>query len=440
MSRSNGAGVITCVCMLAVLAVAPISLAAPGRGEDRDEKPAISMLNSKFLPVWARVLEGKGNQLADYAELRKIYGELAGAEQRQAAQIISMADTLYGRYSDAESHYAEAFPNGIRESCPAGAYESRAAATALDELAEKVDIFLINESHSKIATRAFVFQLLPQLRASGYRFLALEALFGEGNDYEQSYYGIRPVDGQLGKRGFPLDEGRFGIYLREPVYGEVIREAHRLGFEFVAYEPDDADSKQQREQGQANVLVALANRNPGQKIVVLAGYSHIWKTEGWMAEYLRAGTAARVLSVDQVAGLGNSCPDTEASRSQDRATTGATVVVNSDGKMLAGNPDRVDVTVYQKPESGRTFASSWLALGGRRHPVTIDPGECRNRLPCLISAHYVSEPDNAVPADRIAVFDAAETPVLFLDTGTYRLSATTESGIRVTRMLKVAGP
>lgn len=440
MSRGNGVGVIICLCMLAVLAVVPISLAATGRGEDRGEKPTTSMLSNSFLPVWARVLKGEGNQLADYAELRKIYGQLAGAEQRQAAQILSMADTLYGRYSDAEAHYAEAFPNVIRESCPAGAYENKVATTALDKAAEKVDIFLINESHSKIATRALLLQLLPQLRASGYRFLALEALFGEGNDYEQSYYGIRPVDGDLGKRGYPLDDGRFGIYLREPVYGEIIREAHRLGFEFVAYEPGDADSKQQREQGQANVLIALAKRNPGQKIVVLAGYSHIWKTEGWMAEYLRAGTKARILSVDQVAGLGNSCSGTEASRSQDRATAGATVVMNSDSKMLAGNPDRVDVTVYQKPESSRISASSWLALSGRRNPVTIDPRECRNRLPCLISAHYVSEPDSAVPADRIAVFDAAETPILFLGAGTYRLSATTGSGIMVSRMLKVEGP
>lgn len=440
MSRRKGAASITYSCMLATLAVAPTSSAAIRGSEGSEAKPASSAFHEVFLPVWSRVLSGEGNQLADYAELRMVYGQLSGPEQRQAAQILSMADTLYGRYSDAETHYSEAFPKAMHETCPKGASHNADAVASLSEAASRTDIILINESHSKIATRTFVLRLLPQLTALGYRFLALEALFGTGNDYEDRYQGVRPVDEDLTRRGYPLDRGKFGIYLREPVYGEIIREAHRLGFKFVAYEPTDADSKEQREQGQARVLAALVNRNPGQKIVVLAGYSHIWKTEGWLAGYLRAGTAARVLSVDQVAGLGNRCPDTGAGRAQDQATTGATVVVNSEGRMLAGNPDRVDVTVYQKPESSRTSASSWLALSGRRHPVTIDLKECRNRLPCLISAHYVSGPDSAVPADRIAVFDATETPVLFLGAGTYRLSATTESGIRVSRMLKVPGP
>ena len=384
-----------------------------------------------FLPLSTEVMNGDGNSLKTYSELRAIYERLSGMERRQAAQLLSMADTLYGRYRDASTHYDEAFPAKKPSHCPADHSRPIEAHAALKSLAGDADFLLINESHSKIETRAFFYEILPILRAAGYRYLAMEAIYTAKNSYgDEGGWGGKPYDEGLSARGFPLDNGRGGVYLREPIASDIVRRAFELGFELVAYDPYDANSKEERESGQALILAALSNNHPEEKIVVLAGYSHVWKTDGWMAERLRAQTTKRVISVDQVSGLGG-CLVEQKKFSPPVAIGGAYAFVDSSMNPLSSNPDRTDATVFQRSRNGRGMHSDWLTLGGLRKPIDVGIELCRERLPCLISAHYIKEPATAVPADRAVIFNANEPPVLFLRKGNYRVRFTTISGISV---------
>jgi hypothetical protein len=107
--------------------------------------------------------------------------------------------------------------------------------------------------------------LLPRLRAAGFTHFAAEALDRR--------------DASLLKRGYPIAASG-SEYLHEPLYGDIVREAIRLGYVIVPYEATDA-TPQGRENGQArNLYEQVFVRDPEAKLFVHAGYAHIDKQRG----------------------------------------------------------------------------------------------------------------------------------------------------------------
>lgn len=118
-------------------------------------------------------------------------------------------------------------------------------------------VVMFNEEHTQPRGRWLVGSLLPALYQQGFRYLALEAL--EAADSA----GLR-------QRGYPVATS--GFYTNEPHYGNLLREAQRLGFHVVAYDAMSAD----RERDQArNLLAATLTPHPQARVVVLAGHGHI---------------------------------------------------------------------------------------------------------------------------------------------------------------------
>ena len=107
--------------------------------------------------------------------------------------------------------------------------------------------------------------LLQRLREKGYTHLAVEALVNDGSD---------PMPG-----GYPVR--KTGIYTREPVFAELLREARRLGYTLLPYEPNDQgqQTQQQRETGQASAIADLLAKEPRAKVLVHAGYAHIGEAQ-----------------------------------------------------------------------------------------------------------------------------------------------------------------
>src|SRR5262249_35863660 len=157
--------------------------------------------------------------------------------------------------------------------------------------------------------RAFAGLLLAGLRQKGFRYFAAETFDREDMP-------------DLAKRGYPTL--KTGYYCVEPVFGDLVRQALRLGYAPVAYEhiSDEPLARQagadavrrqiaRREEGEArNLKKLIFDKDPRARVVVFAGYSHIRKVPQvsasgkekvetkWMAARFKERTGIEPLSVD----------------------------------------------------------------------------------------------------------------------------------------------
>lgn len=231
------------------------------------------------------------NELGRYGYLLQAIPQLDPADQKMAQQYFAFSESELGLYGEA----VRDFP--LKARLPANTllpspldWQAVDAVDAIVDRAAHRRVVMINEVHHDAHTRLLTLELLPRLRALGFTHLAIEALV-EDHDV-------------LRQRGYPTR--RSGTeYLREPVYGEIVREALRLGYVLVPYDPTGRDA-QEREAQQARTLYerVLAG-NPEAKLLVHAGYAHIDKARGRlgdmlpMAARLHALSGLDILSIDQ---------------------------------------------------------------------------------------------------------------------------------------------
>jgi hypothetical protein len=137
-------------------------------------------------------------------------------------------------------------------------------------------LIMINEAHNRGQHRDFARHLLEKLYNKGFRYLAAEGLNGK--------------DSLVHKRGFPIQET--GYYVKEPAFGQMIRQALSLGFTLVAYEDTTAynlkltsvENSNNRESGQTRNILSVFQKDSTAKILVYAGHGHIEKktTNEWV--------------------------------------------------------------------------------------------------------------------------------------------------------------
>lgn len=154
-------------------------------------------------------------------------------------------------------------------------------------------IIMFNEAHNCSQSRAFIRDLLKGFRKKGFKYLAVEAL---------SY-----SDSLLNKRKYPVQSS--GLYINEPVFGQLIREAITLGMKIISYDDTTfykSDSyvvgANKREQVAAENIARLLENDPSAKILIYAGHDHIYKstTNGItrMGERLSKITGLNIPSID----------------------------------------------------------------------------------------------------------------------------------------------
>jgi hypothetical protein len=229
-------------------------------------------------------------ELARYGYLVATIPQLTKADQPLAQQLLAATEAELGLYSEA----VRDFP--LRTRLPAGLVLPRTAdwhavdaVDAIATLARDRRIVMVSEAHHDAHSRELTLALLPRLRAMGFSYFAAEALDER--------------DTALMERGYPI--GSTGSeYLHEPLYGDIVREAIRLGYRIVPYDADG--TPQEREDGQAKKLYErVFARDPQAKLFVHAGYAHIDKRRGRlgsvrpMAMQLAKLSGIDPLSIDQ---------------------------------------------------------------------------------------------------------------------------------------------
>jgi hypothetical protein len=237
------------------------------------------------------VMEHSDDEMSRYRYLLTTLPQLSREDKAVALQFLAATENELGLYSEAVRDFPLRSQPVQRVDVPrASDWEAVDAVDAIVKLAGERRIVMVNEAHHDAHTRILTLALLPKLRAAGFNYFAAEALDGQDTD--------------LSSRGFPV--ARSGSeYLHEPIYGDILREAIRLGFKIVPYETV-GHAGQQREDGQAkNLYERVFAKDPEARLFVHAGYAHIDKARGRlgpvtpMAERLQQLTGIPPLSIDQ---------------------------------------------------------------------------------------------------------------------------------------------
>ena len=318
-----------------------------------------------------------------------------------------------------------------------GGYAAQPALDAIPELAKNYQVVLLNEAHNIGMTRSLTVPLLSRLYAQGFRYFAAETLMES--------------DTGLQARGYPTHDS--GFYTEEPIYGEMVRTALKLGFKVIAYEatsnmsnPDAREAEQAR-----HLYERVFAKDPHARLVINAGFDHIVKSGSYlggksMAEHLARLTDASMLSVDQTSmyphpNSNGNHPYYTVAMQQEKPKE-PIVFVDPKGKPWSLRP-AYDVTVFFPPEKLERKRPTWLSLWGLRKARLVSAEGCRDHYPCLVEARYSNEGPDAIAADRL-ILD--QTPIavsisglsaysstqavpsgdLYLRPGSYELSFTAE--------------
>jgi hypothetical protein len=404
-----------------------------------------------------KALHRQPTDLARYSYLEKAMPRLAPDNQVVAMQLLSSAECELGLYDQAILGFPLkiAAPENVVLPTP-DAWRAADAVDTIARLAADRRIVMVNEAHHNAHTRVLTLALLPRLRKLGFNYFAAEALVDS--------------DPGLEHRGYPTTASGTE-YLHEPIYGEIVREAIRLGFTVVSYDVESEVTTQAREIEQAdNLYQKVFAKDPHARLFVHAGYAHIDKAPGRlgdiqpMAMRLKALTGFDPLSIDQTQFL-----ETAEDRPDDyhqliarfHPQVPAVLVNRASGEAWSALPKMYDLNVILPPAvSLKSFGTSmtingetvketfdtsrlafglltttdpmlrprWLTLGGTRQPVSISAALCRMHLPCTVEAQYANEPDDAIAADRYAFMKGDAISELYLFPGRYRLRSLDAAG------------
>ncbi|WP_232823467.1 hypothetical protein [Dyella sp. C9] len=425
---------ISLACSVALMAtLAPVSHA----GQQQAQQPATASSGTQVSRDLYTETAHIKNDLARYLYLKEVMPQLSQDDRLIDQQLLSSTEDELGLYDEAILHFP--FDNRVQTPVPLPSpndWQASDAANEIAKLATNRRIVMINEAHHDAHTRELTLALLPKLRAEGFNYFAAEALSNS--------------DTGLMQRGYPIATSG-SEYLHEPLYGDIIREAIRLGFHVVAYE-SDADVLADREAGQARLLYQqVFAKDPHARLFVHAGYAHIDKAPGNlggtiqpMAMQLKQLSGFDPLSIDQTRWRDiGPMPRTDLYQqlyAQFPVEGPSVLISRQSGSVWASDPTRHDVDVILPP-SGHQRRPHWLALAGTRQPRVVSSEICQRQLPCVVEARYANEGPDAIPADRY-VFSADNTMnTLYLRPGTYRLVAWDRNGHTVSeRNLTVEPP
>ena len=321
-------------------------------------------------------------------------------------------------------------PQSIKNQLTIAPYQLKNAKEIIINVSQTQQAIFINEAHHSPLHRAFTLSLLQALFDNGFRYFAVETL----NEF----------DLDLNSRGYPLSQ-KTGYYTDEPMYGELIRAALKIGYKVIAYEatPDcdvwteeDSPAKCQnlREQGQANNLYEQVFKiDPTAKLLVHAGYGHIAKKEvgDWvpMAVYFQQITGINPYSIDQTVMREHS-----ARRYEDsvfRKTESSGLLHEVSGLLTDDNnnwlpsvyQDMYDLMIFHPRTKYQHNRPVWLLESEKRKIWPISATVCNDNYPCTIEAIFEEESLQSVPIDSIVVSSSESQPVLTLPPGKYLIRA-----------------
>ena len=328
---------------------------------------------------------------------------------------------------------------GVRAPDLSGAW-MRDAIEVIVEAARDRRIVILNEAHNVSRHREFAAQVVRALRPLGFDWFAAETFIPK-----------QPVPApsiSLYREGTTFHHN-YGIYSRDPVYAEMVREAARLGYRFTDYEirqdqsllSPDADGEAliaEREEAQAdNLIEAVLGPHPESRVFVYCGYSHATETPGpggeWFAARLKRKTGIDPLTIEQAFTWPAADPAEDypwVAGVLSLNPTRPVVVHQQDGAVLI--PDtfagQVDLAVFHPRLPAVNGRPGWLAADPDRVAVDVDVPTVEG--PGLLQAVPAAEGPGAVPADQFLLAPGQRRATLLLRPAHYLIRLETTDGVR----------
>lgn len=287
------------------------------------------------------------------------------------------------------------------------------------ERAKKSKVVIVNEAHHMPQHRVFTTTLLQGLYDEGYRHLGME-----------SFLSSRRSDSTILANKYPILTN--GYYVKEPQYGNIVRQAVKIGFKVFGYESQGHDNLKEREINQANNIKEYIEANPEGKYLIHCGFAH--GSEGiyggsWekaMAARLTEFTGIDPLTIDQTTYSEKSNKEYENPYYQLTDVEKPSIYVKNDsifGEYRKGS--WFDIYVFH-PRTKNFNRPQWMIYGSRKaHYLDFQKAEIN--CPCLVFAYFEGEEiGKAIPYDIQETKDKVVN--LILEKGKYNIILLGENG------------
>jgi hypothetical protein len=397
--------------------------------DKKNQEVTFEMLRTVLIELDKKVqlARERGNKLTELNAIRALETEYAAkgsaAHQALATLGLTVAPEL-GNYQEA-LHFADVVTDSRASQQPTRealkGYKPTNALRALAEIADKIQVIMINEAHHVAQHRAFTIDLLKVLHRKGFTYFAAETLSEE--------------DTKLNERGYPIKHS--GYYTNEPVYGDLIRTALKLGYKVIPYEPQYQNAEQRERDQARNLVERILKVNPNAKILVHAGYSHINESgllagAPTMAQRFKEMTGIDPFTIDQTVMSERGAREYEHPIYHDAINLGLltqpTIFKNSQGELWSMEPGKRDVTLFHPRSIYIDGRPSWLRLTNIRGPYRLPKDICKTSARCLVSARIATESVDAVPIDQLEVRAENKATVMMLPRGEFVVDAQDPDG------------
>ena len=207
----------------------------------------------------------------------------------------------------------------------------------------------------------------------------------------------------------------------------MIREALKIGYKVIAYEYD-GDDMSKRDEGEAQNIKKILDKDSAAKILVHCGFGHGTEDNsfsqklmgGWVQEY----TKINPFTINQVSWTEHSKNEYEDHYFIALQAKSPTVFINDKNELLKGSDySGYDIDIYHPRTKYINGRPDWLTLNGTRAYFFI-PKEKLNLInyPMLALAYCANEDSSiAIPADIMELKSSTDKKALVLKPGVYKI-------------------
>lgn len=307
-------------------------------------------------------------------------------------------------------------------------FKPQNAVDVIAKAAKNYKVVITNEAHYQPQNRVFTALLLEKLYRQGFRYLCVEDL-----SIDDSKFKLKE-DKELNRRKYPVKNT--GFYMKEPQYGNLVRQALKMGYTLVAYEHYASDIKDPmerllaRERGQAKNIAQILEKDPNAKILVHCGYGHLnenLKNDiGLMAAMLKKNFAIDPLTIDQEYLL----EEKNAPYYNLTSVKEPSVYVSDKGFFNDfSESHKVDMVVVFPRTKYVNGRPDWLVYDKRRKYYFVKLDKNKLVYPIMIAAYHKGEDTpTAVPADIVEIERPDDKVALVLIKGQYILQIKDAAG------------
>jgi hypothetical protein len=336
-------------------------------------------------------------------------------------QLLSPFYSFVGEDSLAEKSFLKALRIDKRSNI---SHDSLPFENAIDYISKSITnqrVVIVNEAHHLAKHRILSLELLDTLKKKGFTHIALEGL---AND---TFYS---------KNGYPK-QLKTGFYISEPIFGNLLRKAHKLGFTVFGYDKPSGCNydkekpnycKNKRELIQAVEINNVLQNDSNAKVFAHCGFAHLEEKtkDDWikMAEYLEMISGVDPLTIDQTYSL--------YFKGIENIDEPIVYLKNDSAYIPPKKEGFYDIQVFWPKVNYQEGRPSFYEMISSFKKVSINTDLKSNTI---VQAFGNSESKDAIPIDQFIVRDSSKNYSLYLPSGDFTIKISDDKNKEISRYI-----